>query len=200
MTGKLNTKSESDYIHRFSMIIRMLVVSVVILLIMCGRGNAQTKIVWSSFSSGTIAHHDEGMNMVSILGDPFYGSGSACSIFLSTGFGTYILSKGVVSGISNPMQGVPAVYSLSQNYPNPFNPSTTIEYGLPFASKVQLAVFDVLGRNIATLYDGEQSAGYQRLRWNAPVSTGVYFYRIDATSVQNPERRYVHVMKMVLMK
>jgi len=95
---------------------------------------------------------------------------------------------------------VPVVYSLSQNYPNPFNPSTTIEYGLPSASKVQLTIFDILGRNVATLYDGEQTAGYQRLRWNAPVSTGVYFYRIVATSVENPERRFVQVKKMLLMK
>ena len=198
MTGK--QKSKSDDIHRFAMIMWMLAVAVVILLLMYGRGQAETKIVWSSFGSGTSVQGDKGINVVSILGGPFVGSGSAGSIVLSSGFGTYIISKGVVSGISDSRLGVPAVYSLSQNYPNPLNPSTTIEYGLPSASKVRLRVFDVLGRNVATLYDGEQEAGYQRLRWNAPVSTGVYFYSIDATSVQNPERRFVQVMKMLLMK
>ncbi len=186
--------------RRFATIMRMLAVAVVILLLTNGRGDAETKIVWSAFSSGTAVQNGNGTNAVSILGVPFVGSGSAGSIGLSSGFGTYILSKGVVSGISNSSLGVPVVYSLSQNYPNPFNPSTTIEYGLPSASKVQLTIFDVLGRNVATLYNGEQTAGYQRLRWNAPVSTGVYFYRIDATSVENPERRFVQVKKMLLIK
>lgn len=200
MTGKQNSKPESDDIHRFAMIMCMLAVAVVILLVMYGRGHAETKIVWSSLGSGTIVQSDKATNIVSMLGEPFIGSGSAGSIVLTNGFGSYILSKGVVSGISNSRQGVPAVYSLSQNYPNPFNPSTTIEYGLPSASKVRLTIFDVLGRNVATLYDGEQEAGYQRLRWDAPVSTGVYFYSIDATSRQNPERRFVQVKKMLMIK
>jgi hypothetical protein len=140
------------------------------------------------------------MNVVSILGSPFVGSASAGAIALGSGFGSYVLSKASVSGASDPIQGVPAVYSLSQNYPNPFNPSTTIEYGLPSTSMVRLTVFDVLGRTVAALYDGEQAAGLQRLTWNAPVPTGVYFYRIDATSVQNPEHKLVRVMRMLLVK
>ena len=201
MTGKHKTKkTESDDIHRFAMIMWMLALVVVALLVMYGQGHAETKIVWCSFGSGTSVQNDKGTNIVSILGVPFVGSGSAGNVVLSNGFGTYILSKGVVSGVSNSGHGIPSVYSLSQNYPNPFNPTTTIEYGLPSASKVRLTVFDVLGRNIATLYNGEQGAGYQRLRWDAPVSTGVYFYSIDATSLQNPERRFVQVMKMLLMK
>lgn len=200
MTGKENSKPESDDIHRFATIMWMLAVAVVILLLMYGRGQAETKIVWGSFGSGMSVQSDKGINVVSVLGGPFVGSGSADSIVLSNGFGTYILSKGVVSGIYNSRQGVPAVYSLSQNYPNPFNPSTTIEYGLPSASKVRLTVFDVLGRYVATLYNGEQEAGYQRLRWEPLVSTGVYFYSIDAASLQNPERRFVQVKKMLLMK
>lgn len=200
MAGKQNSKPSSDDIHRFAMIMWMLAIAVVILLVLYGRGQAETKIVWSSFGSGTSVQNDKGTNIVSVLGGPFVGSASAGNIVLSNGFGTYILSKGVVSGVSNSRQGIPSVYSLSQNYPNPFNPTTTIEYGLPSASKVRLTVFDVLGRNVATLYNGEQGAGYQRLRWDAPVSTGVYFYCIDATSLQNPERRFVQVMKMLVMK
>lgn len=182
------------------MIMWMLVLVVVALLVMYGQGHAETKIVWCAFGSGTSIQQDKGANIVSVLGVPFAGSGSASNIVLSNGFGTYILSKGVISGASRSKQGIPFVYSLSQNYPNPFNPSTTIEYALPSASKVRLAVFDVLGRNVATLYDGVQEAGYQRLRWDAPISTGVYFYSIDATSLQSPERRFVQVKKMLLMK
>ena len=200
MRAKENSKPELDEMHRVARILRALALAIMILPVFYGRGAAETKIVWSSFCSGTIVQSDKEMNVVSIIGDPFFGSGTAGSIVLSTGFGTYILSEGVISGISNLKAGVPAVYSLSQNYPNPFNPSTTIEYGLPSASMVRLTVFDILGRNIATLYNGEQGTGIQRLKWNAAVSTGVYFYRIEATSIANPQRRFVRVMKMLLMK
>lgn len=200
MTGKQKSKPESDNIHRFATIIRMLAVAIVILPVVYSLGHAETKIVWSAFGSGTAVQNDKGTNVVSMLGGLFVGSGSAGSIVLSSGFGTYVLSRGVVPEIANSRLGVPAVYSLSQNYPNPFNPSTTIEYGLPSTSAVQLTIFDILGRNVATLYNGVQEAGYQRLRWDAPVSTGVYFYRIDATSVQNPERRFVQVKKMLMIK
>ena len=200
MTKKQNPKPESDDIHRFAMIMWMLAVGVVILVVMYSQGHAETKIVWSSVGSGTAVHGLKEANIVSVLGGPFVGSGSAGSIVLSNGFGSYILSKGVAARVSTVRQGVPLVYSLAQNYPNPFNPSTTIEYGLPSVSKVRLTIFDVLGRNVATLYDGVQEAGYQRLRWDAPVSTGVYFYSIDATSLQKPEHRFVQVMKMLLIK
>ena len=200
MRAKENPKRESNKMDRVATVLQTLAVALMILPVFYGRGVAETKIVWSSFCSGTIIQCKNEMRVESIIGEPFFGSGTAGSIVLSTGFGTYILSEGVISGISNLKAGVPSVYSLSQNYPNPFNPSTTIEYGLPSASMVRLTVFDILGRNIATLYNGEQGAGIQRLKWNAAVSTGVYFYRIEATSIANPQRRFVRVMKMLLMK
>jgi hypothetical protein len=179
---------------------RLSAIPVVILLVLCGRVDVQAQSSWNFFGSGTTVQSDKGMRIVSILGATFVGSASAGSVVHSTGFGTYVAAKGVASAIYDPGQSVPAVYSLSQNYPNPFNPSTTIEYGLPYASRVQLTVFDVLGRIVATLQDGEHAAGSYRLRWNAPLSTGVYFYRIDATSLQNSQRRLLRVMKMLFVK
>jgi hypothetical protein len=77
---------------------------------------------------------------------------------------------------------IPAGFALSQNYPNPFNPATAIKFALPYAERVQLVVYDLLGRNIATLVDNEILAAGQYVRnWearNAP--NGVYFYRITA--------------------
>lgn len=186
--------------HRFAKIMSVLAIVVALLLFMSGESRAETKIVWGSFGSGLSVHAANGQNVVSLLGGPFVGSGSAGNIVLLSGFGSYILSEGWLMAVHDSKQSVPAVYFLSQNYPNPFNPSTTIEYGLPSASKVRLTVYDILGRTVAALYDGEQAAGYQRLRWDAAVSTGVYFYRIDATSVRNPERRFVQVMKMLIVK
>jgi hypothetical protein len=82
------------------------------------------------------------------------------------------------------VQALPRELSLSQNYPNPFNPQTTMEYTLPSRSHVRLIIFDALGREIRTLVDAEQSAGYQHTMWDGVDATGgkapsgLYFYRL----------------------
>jgi photosystem II stability/assembly factor-like uncharacterized protein len=88
----------------------------------------------------------------------------------------------------------PQVCALSQNYPNPFNPTTTIRYELPKASHVALSVFDILGREIATLLNEEKSAGTYTVQWDASgVSSGVYFYRLRAGDfVQTRRMMLVH--------
>lgn len=93
----------------------------------------------------------------------------------------------------------PDVYSLSQNYPNPFNPTTQIRFSIPVDGKVDLRVYDMLGREIAVLMKDELKAGYYTVEWNGknnygtPVSTGMYIYRINAG-------KFVQTKKMILMK
>jgi hypothetical protein len=94
----------------------------------------------------------------------------------------------------------PKEYVLYQNYPNPFNPSTVIRFSLPAKSSVKLMVYDLLGRNAARLLDREMVEGYQEVEWNAKVSTGIYFYRFEATAMDGSGKRYTEVRKMVLMK
>ncbi len=80
----------------------------------------------------------------------------------------------------------PALFSLKQNYPNPFSPQTTIEYSLPSSQTVDLSVYDIMGRHIITLQQGEREAGFHRIQWNGydqnrhKVANGVYFYRLQA--------------------
>ena len=80
----------------------------------------------------------------------------------------------------------PASYSLGSAYPNPFNPETTIEFTAPLDSQVRIEVFSTAGQLVATLVDGELSAGSYRTTWNGldrhggQVSSGVYFYRMQA--------------------
>ncbi|MBC8044127.1 MAG: T9SS type A sorting domain-containing protein, partial [Rhizobacter sp.] len=78
--------------------------------------------------------------------------------------------------------GLPsASYKLSQNYPNPFNPSTTINYQISQAGNVSLKVYDVLGREVATLVNQKQNAGSYQVQFNASrLSSGVYFYKLQA--------------------
>ncbi|MDP3581842.1 MAG: glycoside hydrolase family 3 N-terminal domain-containing protein, partial [Ignavibacteria bacterium] len=82
-------------------------------------------------------------------------------------------------------ENIPGEFSLSQNYPNPFNPETTISYKLQAASNISLKVYDVLGREIATLVDEYKQAGDYNITFNArhlersrEISSGVYFYRL----------------------
>lgn len=95
---------------------------------------------------------------------------------------------------------VPMAYELAQNYPNPFNPTTTIRFGLPVASRVRLTVHDLLGREIARLVDGVQKEGFVTVTWTPQAASGVYFFRMDASSVSNTTERFTQVRRMVLVK
>jgi hypothetical protein len=78
----------------------------------------------------------------------------------------------------------PDMFTLRQNYPNPFNPSTTISYRLPKQSHVTLKVFDVLGREIATLVNRVEQPGDKSVNFNAiNLVSGVYYYRFQAGNV-----------------
>jgi hypothetical protein len=88
----------------------------------------------------------------------------------------------------------PARYQLAQNYPNPFNPSTTLQFQVPQKSFVSLKVFDLLGRELASLVNEERQAGIYRVTWDASkLPSGVYFYRLQAGN-------FVETKKMVFAK
>jgi hypothetical protein len=93
----------------------------------------------------------------------------------------------------------PEKFELFQNYPNPFNPSTTISYQLPADSRVHLKVFDLLGREVATVVDETEAAGYYQKRFDATrVSSGMYVYQVVATDKQ--DNRQVVRKKMLILK
>ena len=78
---------------------------------------------------------------------------------------------------------IPAVYALEQNYPNPFNPSTTINYSIAKDGFVKLAIYNMLGEEVATVVNATQKAGKYEVDFNAnKLSSGVYVYRIEATN------------------
>ena len=106
------------------------------------------------------------------------------------------------------ISGIPTSFNLDQNYPNPFNPSTTIRYSLPSSANVKLVVYDLLGREIETLVNEEQPAGWKEVQWTVHnvssgisakggYASGVYFYRID---VNNKEKMVTKMKKCILLK
>lgn len=104
------------------------------------------------------------------------------------------------TGIEDLAGLTPTDFKLSQNYPNPFNPSTTIRYALLGESKVIIAIYNLLGEEIATLVNDIQSAGYHETVFNASnLSSGVYLYRINAVSLSN-SGDFNATKKLILLK
>lgn len=97
---------------------------------------------------------------------------------------------------------LPKHYILEANYPNPFNPATTIVYGLPEKGYVVLKVYDLLGRNVATLVDGVQDPGYKSVLFDATnLPSGVYFYSIWAVNSSSGQKGgFAAVKKMMLLR
>ncbi len=85
-------------------------------------------------------------------------------------------------------------YKLEQNYPNPFNPSTLIRFSLPKAQNITLEVFDITGRNVATLISGRVEGGTNSIPFFANnLASGIYFYKLTAESFRQTK-------KMILLK
>jgi len=107
----------------------------------------------------------------------------------------------IITGIKDVGTNLPLRFELNQNYPNPFNPATTLKYALPAESKVRLTIYNVLGQVVATLVNEILPAGYKEVKWNAgSAASGVYFYRVEATSVPDPSRTFNQVKKMIYIK
>ncbi len=105
----------------------------------------------------------------------------------------------ILTGVELNEPGIVTEFKLAQNYPNPFNPSTMISYSIVSPTFVALKIYDVLGREVKTLINQEQVGGAYQVNWNGDdkfgnkVSTGVYFYRIEAGNFSD-------VKKMLMIK
>ncbi len=103
-------------------------------------------------------------------------------------------NSGVPTAVETAGELLPGAFALEQNYPNPFNPSTVIRFSLPAAGRVRLAVYDLLGREVAVLVDGEQVAGVHSADFDATnLPSGVY-----VTRMQTPG--FSDTRKMILMR
>jgi 5'-nucleotidase/UDP-sugar diphosphatase len=101
----------------------------------------------------------------------------------------------VVSPVREGKQSArPTEFRLEQNYPNPFNPTTTIQFVVPVSGFVSLKIYNLLGQEVATLINGELSAGQHDVVWNAKgIASGMYFYKLEA-------RGYTATKKMILLR
>jgi len=97
--------------------------------------------------------------------------------------------------------GAPDKFELFQNYPNPFNPTTTISYQLESDSKVLIKIYNILGEEVKTMFDGVQKAGFYENRFNANrIASGMYIYRLTAKSREGKSSEYSSIKKMMVIK
>lgn len=128
------------------------------------------------------------------LGVQYYGNSLPANGYPVTGDAIkfYVPS----TAIKNVPVSRPTAYSLAQNFPNPFNPTTSIAFTLPARANVSLAVYDMLGRNVANLVNNKSiESGYHRVQWDAShLPSGIYFYRLEVTGQSSLTK------KCILMK
>jgi hypothetical protein len=142
---------------------------------------------WTRQSSGTIND---------LLGVSFTDANTGTAVGVG---GTILRTKtGGVTAVKEEVVSIlPSDFSLMQNYPNPFNASTVISYSLPGVGTrhdVSLRVYDMVGRVVAVLVDGERPAGTHRVVWDAAgYASGVYFYRLQAGG-------FIESKKLILLK
>src|SRR5690606_9252236 len=145
-------------------------------------------VFYDSVAAGTTEYIDSGL----VTGRTY--SYRVCSFntggnsAFSNEVSTLITGSETISSI------IPDKYELYQNYPNPFNPVTKIQYDIPKQGIVTIKIFDVLGRETATLVNELQNPGRYSINWNAAsLGSGVYFYKIETEG-------FSQVRRMVLIK
>lgn len=148
--------------------------------VFCSTDDGET---WTKENSGLT---NENIQILSLDNNGFIYAGTKQGIFKST--------KSTITAINETDSKLPLNFSLQQNYPNPFNPTTTIKYSISQTSFVTLKVFDLLGKEVATLVNGEKNPGNYKVDFYANgISSGVYFYRLKAGN-------FVTTKKLVLLK
>jgi len=139
------------------------------------------------------------VRVVSLAGQPLVGQSQAGDIINGSGFTSILRARNAALDALPPRVGLPTSYEFLQNYPNPFNPSTEIVFGLSAPANVSLRIYDGAGRLVRGLAAGIRPAGAYREIWDGrdasgrAVSSGIYFYRLDAGA-------FSQTRKMVLLR
>ncbi|MEO8666126.1 MAG: T9SS type A sorting domain-containing protein, partial [Ignavibacteria bacterium] len=133
--------------------------------------------------------------VATIFQDPRYFTGGFGSVLAAT-IGWVVSNGGLITGVgnNNVVNNLPDNFKLSQNYPNPFNPTTKISFNIPKSGLVTLKIYDMVGKEVATLVNEVKNIGNYEVEFNGSnLSSGTYFYRMESTN-------FVDTKKMILIK
>jgi hypothetical protein len=146
-------------------------------------GNADTAQISTQSEAGTgnfsigVSNKIYNYQLIPINLGPNYSSQSVLAHPGDTGIQVNL----TVTSVAEPASGVPRHFALEQNYPNPFNPTTGIRFQVPGVSQVKLAVYNILGQEVATLVNEVKQPGTHSVQFDAShVPSGFYFYRMTA--------------------
>ncbi len=157
-----------------------------ILVIMApGAARAQGTVVrWSTLDAGFAVLTSPQAVVTSAIGQSFTGLSTSANEWINSGFLADSLLLGTVTSVRPPdATGIPGQYELLQNYPNPFNPTTTIRFSIVDRQQTTLKIYDILGREVATLVDDVKQPGTYSVQWDATgMASGVYFYRLTTNN------------------
>jgi hypothetical protein len=152
-----------------------------------------TKITWSSFNMGNAASPSSGTIIRSVVGQSLIGETWQRNSFIESGFLADTLLRGMILEVHNG-PAIPLECRLDRNYPNPFNSGTKLQYSISKSQLVRLVVYDMLGREVATLINEVKHPGVYTATWDASTfASGVYVCRMQAGS-------FVTTRKIVLLR
>ncbi len=190
-------------------IYKLVFISLLMILIE-GQAYAQSKITQSVFGNGGLTILSETHRMSGTIGQTIIGQTSSQINIVKSGI-WYSASDLFTSVDQKLKNALPTEFYLEQNYPNPFNPTTKIRYSIPVgahppagrqgrAVSVQLKVYDILGKEIATLVNEQQPPGNYEVTFNAvkayrhaSLPSGIYFYQLQ-------DGDFIQTKKMIILK
>ena len=149
--------------------------------------NSQGVMQWIERYDGPVNSYDEAVSIAIDGSGNVYVTGK--SIGNETGYDYATIKYSQSTGISQISSGIPENFTLLQNYPNPFNPVTNLEFGISDLGFVSLKVYDILGKEVATLVNEKLSPGKYKVEFDGSgLTSGVYFYRITAGEFTDTKR------------
>ena len=145
-----------------------------------GFGSPTNKGIYLSTNNGTswravnTGLTDLGVQSLAVSGSNIFGGTDSSGVWMS-------IMTSLTTGVKENGSENPTVFALSQNYPNPFNPSTVIQFTVPSNGRAVLKVFNILGQEVATLFDGVATAGeYHQETFDASrLASGIYFSQLE---------------------
>lgn len=161
-------------------------------------GNISTNADLTVDFAGNIVLFENGNEEIFMVSPP---SSTPTRTVTTQGPDSVLVSVALLVGREMPP---PSEFVLNQNYPNPFNPSTTISYRMPAAGRVRVNIYDMLGREVATLQDGQVAGGYHAVVWDTSndrgsrIASGMYLYRVVARLESG--RTFTETRRMLLAK
>jgi hypothetical protein len=162
----------------------------------------RNKSISGSVSLAEKVDYITGMGPVGLAIADIDGDGKPDLVTTNYDGNTICIFRNIVgsTGVANFGSTVPIHFDLMQNYPNPFNPTTNIGFALPNRSAVKLVIFNILSQKVAELVNQEQEAGWHTVQWDANVTSGIYFYQLEAVPLSDPSKRFVETKRMMLLK